>query len=310
MFVYNKLREKSGEHYGAICAGNGFPADKYGQKIRNDTFLATSFKPGFFSGILNGFYSLKARGIAMLNGSTRVLISWLLYDRILECDLTPKAFKILIGVLSIHDELDDWSSAAKTQMPEAWLKLSEFRKSVGLAGNRDARAFRDAVEELKQSELFDEISITPNGRIMEWTFDPDVWYLQQFRETYVLLTLAEIAVCKTQLEYQFVCEMTRTRRMGAPQFDFSRLRDAPRCSEHVVDWKRLKPRLLGIMNKWMPMEDGCFVIGLVRPRSDLKISDVIIRLYNRETNWSKKALLRLPPSTEIYVFEDGKMRST
>ncbi|AML53056.1 hypothetical protein [Falsihalocynthiibacter arcticus] len=246
----------------------------------------------------------------MFYKSARVQISWALYRRVIECDLSPPSFRVLIGMLLYHDYTGDWQ-ADHIVVPEkarAFLVLSEFRHYVGLAGNKDARTFKKVVRELKQSDLFEDIQLSGDSRVIEWVLAPNVFIDQIDREFYVLLMLSEVAECSTPLEYQILCELSRIHQQRVPQFDTSYLRAIP-YAENAVEWKELRRQLVRILGKWGQRKNVGFVVGLLRPTPNLRVAGIVIRAWSETTMWSTKTLYRFPPNSQIVRFYNGKAKS-
>lgn len=246
----------------------------------------------------------------MFHKNSRVQISWALYRRIIDCDLSATSFRVLIGLLLHHDDLDHWQSdhVFEPDLARAFLVLTEFRRQVGLGGNNDALTFKKVIRELKHSGLFVEIQLLNGSKIIEWVFSSDVFLNQLDRDFYVLLTLSEVAECRTQLEYQILCELTRVQRMSAPQFDTSYLRASPMSGE-MIDWKRLRKQLKRILGKWSVRKNAIFVVALLRPKPDLRISSIAIRFTNKTSSWHRKAFYTYPPNTKFVRVAEGKIHN-
>jgi len=246
----------------------------------------------------------------MFHKNSRVQISWALYRRIIDCDLSATSFRVLIGLLLYHDDHDHWQAdhAFEPELARAFLVLTEFRRQVGLGGNNDALTFKKVIRELKDSGLFVEIQLLNGSKIIEWVFSSDVFLNQLDRNLYVLLTLSEVADCSTPLEYQILCELTRVQQMSAPQFDTSYLRAAP-MSGDAIDWKPLRKQLKRILGKWGLRKNAIFVVALLRPKPDLRISSIAIRFTNKTSSWHRKAFYTYPPNTKFVHIAGGKIHN-
>ena len=250
------------------------------------------------------------KGTIMFHKNSRVQISWALYRRIIDCDLSATSFRVLIGLLLHHDDLDHWQSdhVFEPDLARAFLVLTEFRRHVGLRGNNDALAFKKVVCELEASGLFVEIRLRNCSKVIEWVFSANIFADQLDRDLYVLLTLSEVAECTTPLEYQVLCELTRVQQMNAPQFDTSYLR-AARMSGDAIDWKILRKQLKRILGKWSVRKNAIFVVALLRPKPDLRVSGIAIRFLTKKSKWHRKAFYTYPPNTKFVRVAEGKIHN-
>lgn len=237
----------------------------------------------------------------------RVQLSWQLYYNLIRLDLSVPSFRVMLGILLQHEMQEHWQGiyCDVPELTQSWSELSEFRKTIGLGGRDWKKQCASAAEELSATGWFADIKLVHDGRSLQWTLEGQIVEAQLDRGQYVLLSLDEIAACRTPLEYQFVSELTRTRQMKAPEFDCHALRDAPRNGQHI-DWTRFRPRLQRLFDKWGREKGYRFVVGAVRsPHGD--VTNVIIRTRSAHTNWLGWALYKFPPNSRLYLYEEGAM---
>lgn len=125
----------------------------------------------------------------MFHKNSRVQISWALYRRIIDCDLSATSFRVLIGLLLHHDDHDHWHAdhVVEPELARAFLVLAEFRRHVGLRGNNDSLTFKKVIRELKDSGLFVEIQLRNGTKIIEWVISADIFADQLDRDLVVPL---------------------------------------------------------------------------------------------------------------------------
>lgn len=238
----------------------------------------------------------------------RVQLSWQLYHKLIRQNLSVPSYRVMLGILLQHEMQEHWHNTYcdVPELTKSWAELSEFRKTVGLGGRDWKKQCVSAVEELSATGWFAGIELVCDNCSLQWTLEGQVVEAQLDRAQYVLLSLDEIAACRTPLEYQFVSELTRTRQMKVPEFDCHALKAVPRDGKNI-DWKRFRPRLERLFDKWGRDKGNSLVIGAVRsPHGD--VTNVIIRTRAAHTSWLGWALYKFPPNSRIYLYENGTMR--
>ncbi|MFY2826583.1 hypothetical protein [Ruegeria sp. MALMAid1280] len=238
----------------------------------------------------------------------RVQLSWQLYYKLIHQNLSVPSYRVMLGIVLQHEFQEHWHDiyCDLPEQTESWAELSEFRKIVGLSGRDWKKQCASAVEELSGTGWFADIELVHGNRSIKWTLDRAIVEAQLDRDKYVLLSLEEIAACRTSLEHQFVSELTRTRQMKAPEFDCHALKAVPKRGNNI-DWKRFRPRLERFFDKWGRDEGTSFVVGTARSHLG-DVTNVTIRTRTSHTNWFGWALYKFPPNSRVYLYENGAMR--
>lgn len=126
------------------------------------------------------------------------------------------ALKLRLALFCAHEKYVERARPAHGPQPAGFsINLAKFKSVLGMPNSNDARAIKAAIAILQSDPVFEQLSISSDGRKLHCILCNDLHNVAYF-ERFATLDLEEIAKPRTVAEFHLAMRWAQTRRMKAP----------------------------------------------------------------------------------------------
>lgn len=209
--------------------------------------------------------------------------------------LTLHGARVLHGLVhSVCRQTTNWHDGTAPQFPFPYrIRCVELRRNLGLEKANGNAALKAGLQNLEQLSFLEEYTFCHWNQWLEFNLTEKAFALLFDIQPYGLFDIRDAASLSSTLDFLIYETTGIARRKRAPEFDL--------CADthfggagHVLDWPRLRPKLVPALQKSARIFGMKFVVICEARGSRLGIDEVKIRMSSAGTLWSNKSLSSMP----------------
>lgn len=176
-------------------------------------------------------------------------------------------------------------------------EIEALRTTVLPSGERDTRQIQKTMNNMRESLLVDEISITKNGRSIRFQLGQAVYdIMDKHPKPYARMDISLVSQCRSKPDILWLQNALTHCRMDFPRYLLSPTDFHTRGQR---DRELRAARHISLITGFR------FVVGITQCYFSDAITDVTVKISHADTKWHERNFFAFNPHTTIHVFEAG-----
>lgn len=221
--------------------------------------------------------------------------------------ISAAAAKLLFALIFLQDQADEgWPGINEDQEPQGHFVLVTELRGLGFpAKTRSSRFLRKPVEELTAATgVFNHLTIVQNGRYLTWRFAKNFFYAMADMNTYGLIDVSEIKLCRGRFGGALLAQIPLNRRKRVPEFRLIGPNKGFECKDGLAPPNlvpsQIERQLRPSLQSWANATGMTFAVLLVQEGECPGFSELLIRIKHKDTKWPKGRFTQRSPSTQVW----------